>query len=278
MARLSEYAAGELPDTDAERVAEHVEHCDDCRRMVEALRLVGPALSAVGTGRPIEEVDHTFALARAGARAARDGLEAGRPVEPERHRPTRRAWLGAAVAMAAGVLLTLGIAQQMQRTQAPDAADTLPGQFTAKGGNTAELEEINLSFSVQSTAGIMSRGQNGGRYSGEDLLYFRVNLPKEGHLLLARVGSDGIEPLTTPDQRAEAVTVERGDWDLSDGTHLLGFSLDRLKGTQRFVALYSPRPFSLTPSIRSALLSGADGASLRRQDLVVDEIRVEVAP
>ncbi len=289
MALLSEYVAGELAPPDAARVSAHVSQCDRCQGKVSTLREIGPALGLTGEGAPIDTIDHTFALARAGARAARDaarshpdctsdGMADAPPSRSPRRSPVPvRVWVPVA-AMAAALLLTFGLRSGADPELPFEASEsTLTWKGTDSDGQAAQAR-LDLSFSAQEIDGSLSRGRSGGRYRPDQVLYFRCHLPGAGHILLVRVAADRVEVLE-PDDGKAATPAGPGSWDLSDGTHLLGYGLESLSGPQQFVALFSPRPFQMDASLDALLRSGKWNQDLLRQrDLISAEVAVDVAP
>lgn len=281
---LSELSCGLLEGAEASEARAHVAVCPVCQERLESLRQLDALLHRVGDGPPIETVDTAYAQARAQAIQARD---VGRVTLPAVNRVLDRRWSGrsfvtAASAIAASVLLVSVHLPNQAVSPAPGGppSGAEPGGLSgsplvSKGvqepdkGLPTSLTQVDvlppaLSFSVLDQSGVLSRGRRDDRYASADQLYFRVDLPSAGHLLLLHLHDDTISPLMPEDRGSESIQTEKGAWELAKGSQLLSLPLSDLAGYHRFVVLFANRPFGLSAHLREALLTGVDATSIYR--------------
>lgn len=267
---LSEYSCDMLEGAEAAVMAEHLKGCSSCREQLEALRLLDGLLLRSGEGPAPETLDTTYARARQEAIQSRD---AGLKRLESRGRFSRRssAWLTAAAGLAAAILLVFVHLPAPEESALEDSPRLVAKGQTMPGSESqitllpeGELLPPALSFSVLDASGTLSRGRRDERYPSSAQLYFRVDLPASGQLLLLHVYDGRLEPLMPMRQGPESLAVQKGAWELAEGAQLLSLPLAGMAGTHRFMVLSANRPFGLSAPLRDAVLSGLDATSIYR--------------
>ena len=164
-------------------------------------------------------------------------------------RPARR-WLAAVpIALAASAVLVIfnpfAAAQLGQRTKGdPLRSPALSAMVSVKTGAPLEpLEPLDHPHSYPTSAE----------------LYFTYDLPQDSHVYMGRVGIDGVVEAFYPPLGSADAVEHAGLHSLTVGGTVHAYSLDGLRGKQRFVLLSSPT--ALEPqALQRALKDGAEGS------------------
>jgi len=99
-------------------------------------------------------------------------------------------------------------------------------------------------------------------YPSHAELYFTYDLPQDSHVYLGRVGVDGaVEPFYPPLGQSDGVEPA-GLHSLTVGGTVHAYSLQGLKGKQRFVLLSSPTPLEGARLLQALKQASARSASL----------------
>ena len=212
--------AGTLEASERVAVLQHLsESCDDCDEQAAALQW--PALDtavdrALATLAP-EPVSASLVFHRTEQRI----LAA---VFPKK----KRKWLVAAVPLALAAALAVGVVNPWavrdgQRTKGETSRPpALTAVVSLKVGNPIEL------FQAQRT------------YPNTAELYFTYDLPQDSYVYLGRVGVDGVVEAFYPPLGVGESLEPAGLHSLTVGGTVHAYSLEGLRGKQRFIVLASP--------------------------------------
>jgi hypothetical protein len=298
---MSQLAAGEL-EGDARTTAEaHRQRCASCQQQFLKLRELDSLFDRLRAQAPESEAadapDPMLALALSEAKRRRDDKLESTTVDlpPSRVSSLRLkirhfiqdlavdvhdlpAWITMPTILLSATFAAFVISRPAHLLQPGELEQRTALQANAStrnsGMTTNHAWPVSLAFAVKEADGEIKSGRDGGRYESADVLYFRAHLPSKGHLMLVRIGEDGVEPIRVPGQSSPLAEVAPGHWDLSDGQELVGIPLQGLKGSQRFVALFSDREFELDDHIleqirREPARTSANSPTLQYDSLVV---------
>lgn len=220
-----------LPEERAALLRHLGEPCDVCDEQAEALddgpidATIDAALASLVVVPPVTSLMF---------RRLEDRIVAGAFPRPRR-------WLAVLpVALAAGVALF--VVQPFTPTQREKGGDPLPPSLTAvvavkKGAALAPIAPTQT-------------------YPASAELFFTYVLPTDAHVYLGRVGVDGVVEAFYPAVGQSDAIERAGTHPLTVGGTVHAYSLEGLRGKQRFVLLSSPEP--LDPSaLAKALKEGA---------------------
>lgn len=247
---LERYLAEELSAPEGEEVEAHLSACAACQQRVDHLRRPMPALPPL----PALRLSSGPAEPESPPPAGEDPPQAAQPkpaptlrllpkpppeppaaAAPEA-RPARRTnlyWITPLLAAAVVLLVYIGV---------PDE------DFVARGGGSLQLEVY------RDQTGVSERLLPGGTVRAGDRLAFRVQVPRDGFLLVA--GTDGRENTyacyPTGDNPAAAPVVSAADPQALPAA----IELDESPGEELLFAVFCSDPFDLSTALRAPLPKG----------------------
>jgi hypothetical protein len=233
---------GRLEPSERAAVLQHLtQACDDCEELV------------AGLDEPVLDCTVDAALASLPAEPASASLvfhRLERRILARTFPRSRRAWWAAVpIALAAGAALFV-----VHPFAAGDPGQRLKGKVLRPPALTAVVS-VKKGSALEAV-------QPPHAYPNTAELYFTYDLPQDSHVYLGRVGVDGVvEPFYPPLGVSDAVEPA-GLHSLTVGGTVHAYSLEGLRGKQRFVLLSSPTSLEGTALQKALKEASADTASL----------------
>jgi len=171
-----------------------------------------------------------------------EGSHWSKPTAP-RHYLTP--WMGGIAAL---LIITIGILPQLDLFQ-PGSRDVTPAGFEKAKGIGVSDKVFKLDFSTghrrQDGHLVIERGQPGGKYRDDNLLFFQYEASTTGYLYLIGVEAGEGAKTLYPVEGAVAHQVMPGEYSVSSHDEVIAYPMSGLHGRYTVVGIFSPKPLEM---------------------------------